>query len=548
MPVLVALALACGAESDEAGGVGGGPNDGGGGTGPLGDCFTDADCPVGLVCNEQRVCVDTDGLPPEQEDPRNAVRPEASAERLYVLAPAADAVTLIDPDTLALQSVPVPEDPIDLEVFAGEDAALVLSGEGRAVSLLTRPGGVVTLQTQRTPRRYGAVSLAPDGAHALLWTPDGVIPDAGAEGIVGLVDVAALRAGVEQEIPEFAAGRRHTAVHFRGGSDAVVVGSDEIAVFALDAADPGPTRVALPATFSDPTTREAIAAPDGSFLLLRSLAAPELAVFDVAARTLATLPLPAPASDLDVTADGSLAIAVLRTAGQVAAIPLPATAGGITLTAVGLPATTCEAPPCADVAPGQVALAPDGTFAVLFSNASPTEAFAIFRPADGSVQVFDRLQKQVQTIALSDDGTRAVVLHRAQPDSTAADLYERKVDQSEGYSAVDLESGLAQLKLTGTLVPREVVFAAGDRFAGATLRDDTGGFGLDAIDLDTLVTEALPIASAPEFAGTLPAPGPDLENRIWVTQEHPAGRISIVQLDRGAVRTITGFELNSEVR
>jgi len=201
------------------------------------------------------------------------------------------------------------------------------------------------------------------------------------------------------------------------------------------------------------------------------------------------------------------------------------------------------------VAPGQVALSPDGAFAALFSNASPTEAFAILRPADGSVAVFDRLDKQVQSIALAPTGTHAVVLHRPQPDSTVADLYERQVDQAEGYSVVDLQAGLTQLKLTGSLAPREVVFAAGDRFAGVTLRDDAAGtFGLDAIDLGTLVTEALPLASAPEFAGPLPAPTPDLENRIWVTQEHPAGRISFVQLDARTVRTVTGFELESEVR
>lgn len=545
------LLAACGESADEAGGAG--PD---GGAPPLGDCFTDADCPTGLVCNDQRRCVDDTGLPPEEEDPRRAIRPEASAERLYVLAPAADAVTLIDPLTLDLESVAVPEDPVDLEVVPGEDAAVVLSGDGRAVSFLAVDAGQVSLVSQRTPRRYAAVALAPDGTRAVLWTPDGVVPDAGAEGIVALVDVTALRNGGEAAIEEFAAGRRHAGVRFREVAgvavDAVVIGSDEVAVFALDAEEPGPVRVALPPTFAEPSTREAVAAPDGSFLLLRSLAALELAVFDVATRTLSTLPLPAAATDLDVTEDGSLAVAVLRSTSQVAVFPLPAALtdpGAIALFAVGLPVTFCEVPPCADAPPGQVSLAPDGSFAVLFTSAAPTEAIALFRPADGTATVFDRLQKQVQAVALANDGTSAVVLHRPQPDSTVADLYERQVDQSEGYSVVDLEAGTVQLKLTDTQAPQEVVFAPGDRYAGVTLRDDEGGtFGLDAIDLDTLVTRALPLASAPEFAGPLPGPTPELENRIWVTQEHRAGRISVVELDAGDVRTITGFELNSEVR
>ncbi|WP_373045944.1 hypothetical protein [Vulgatibacter sp.] len=552
---LLAFALglvlaACGESAGESAGASG---DGGGGG--LGGCTRDADCPAGLVCNAEARCVASDGLPPEEEESRIAARPAASAERLYVIAPFADAVTLIDPETLALESVPVPEEPVDLAVLPGEDAALVLSRSGRAISLLARQGGVVGLQVAPLARRFGAVALAPDGAWALLWTPEGMLPDAGAEGIVGLVDVDALRAGLEGPVADFAAGRRHTAVHFRtvadDAVDAVVVGKVEIAVFPLGAEDPAPTRIALPALFAEIATREVVAAPDGSFLLLRSLAAPELAVFDVEARTLSTLPLPAPASDLDVTADGSLAVAVLRTTSQVAWFPLPAALGdpaAVQVATVELPAIGCEEVPCL-AAPGQVALAPDGSFAVLFSNAAPTESLGIFDPADGSTAIFSALEKQVHSVALSPDGTQALVFHLADPDSTAADLYERWVDQSEGYAVVDLERGIAQLKLTDSLVPREAVFATGDRYAGVTLRDDEAKrFGLDAIDLETLVTEPLQLASAPEFAGPLPASTPEQHHRIWVTQEHPAGRIGIARLDERTVRTITGFELESEVR
>ena len=213
-----------------------------------------------------------------------------------------------------------------------------------------------------------------------------------------------------------------------------------------------------------------------------------------------------------------------------------------------MPAVGCPDEPCV-ASPGQVALAPDGSSAVLFSNAAATESLAIFTPADGSFRLFDGLEKRVRSVVLGVDGTRALVVHRADPDSTAADLYERSVDRAEGYSVIDLERGLAQLKLTGTLLPQEVVFATGDRYAGVTLRDHVSkSFALDIVDLETLVTESLQLASRPEFAGALPAAIPDQLHRIWVTQEHPAGRIGIVRLDARTIRTITGFELESEVR
>jgi len=546
-PALVlALAAACGEASDEARGDLGPP-------GGIGACTVDADCPTGLTCDEAGVCVADDGRPPEEEDDeRPGARPAASARHLWVLSPGADAVTLIDTETLALRSIPFPPEPIAVATLPGEEAALVLSGGGRALSLLSRADGTHSLAVVDTGRRFDALSLAPDGSVAVLWTPDGVLPAEGAEGLVALVDVDAIRSG-EAAPAVFAAGRRHEAVHFRmeAGTavDAAIVGKGEIAVFALAGGFAPPERVPLPDAFADPATRETVAAPDGSFLLLRSLAAAELAVFDVATRALSTVPLPAPATDLDVSAEGSLALAVLRGAGQVAVLPLPAALadpGTIAFASVDLPGTGCDEPPCLHP-PGQAALAPDGRVALLYSNATPTEGFARFDTADGSHVVFDRLEKWVESIRLSPDGASAVVVHRPDPDSTAADPYEREVDRANGHTAIDLSSGAAQLKLTGALAPAVVIFAAGGRFAAVPLIG-ADGFGLDVIDLQTLVVQPLPLASTPAFAGTLPAPTPALAHRIWVTQAHPAGRIGIARLDEMRMQTITGFALGTEVR
>lgn len=539
---ILLLAAACGeAASDKAGGDGGG--------GDLAPCTRDADCPAGLVCGTDGICVTEDGTPPERERPRDAVRPEASAERIFILSPSADAVTLLDPSSLALKSVGVPAEPIDLEVLPGEDAALILSGAGRSLSLLHWSGGGPALHVQRIDRRFGAVAVDPTGARAILWNPDGSLPADGAEGVVGIVDLAALRDDAPAPIAELAVGRRHAAVFFRGGEDAVVVGKEEIAVLSL-AAEPAATRIALPASFAEPSTREAVAAADGSFLLMRSLAAAEILVFDVAARTLATLPLPAPATDLDLSADGTLAAAVLRSSGQIAFLDLPAALGdpgAVRLYEAALPAEGCEAPPCTTAA-GQVELAADGSLAVLFSSAAPTESVVAMRTADGSLLGTFHLEKRPAAVFLTPDATRAVIFLQADPGSTVSDPYEREVDRSEGYAVVDLEGGFSQLKLTGTRVPREVVFAPGDRWAAVSLREADGpGFGLDAIDLQSLLTTPLPLASAPEFLGPLPAENEETLHRIWVTQVHPAGRIGIARLDRRSIRHITGFELESEV-
>ena len=78
-----------------------------------------------------------------------------------------------------------------------------------------------------------------------------------------------------------------------------------------------------------------------------------------------------------------------------------------------------------------------------------------------------------------------------------------------------------------------------------TLRSDAHrSYRVDALDLHSLVVSTLDLASAPQFAGALGGGG---DARVWVTQEHPAGRISFVDLAARTVRTATGYELNADI-
>ncbi|AKU90520.1 hypothetical protein [Vulgatibacter incomptus] len=541
-PLLLVLALAgCGAGSPFGG-------DGTGGSGP-GPCTWDRDCPQGLVCIE-RECRAEDDLPPEQPDSRTFLPPAASERFVYALSPEAGTVAVIDPVRVSVESVPLPAEPVDLAVVPDTDAIVALSRKGAALSFLDL-GGAPSLEVLRLGRRLSKLSLAPDASWALLWNPDGSPLDAGAEGLVLLVDVGALRGGTPQPAIERVAGRRHSHVFFRSDDgaarDAVVVGKDEISIFDLadPAAMPTPERVLLPPAFSELLTRTVIASEDGAWLLLASVASGELLVLDVEHRALSTLPLPGAPSHLAIS--GHTVVVTLRTSGRAAWFALPDAVAApelIRVAEVSLPGARCETPGCT-VRPGQARISADGSFALLFTDAGGTESFGRLDLASGGFDVFDRGRKQVRTLAISPDGSRAVILHKPDPDSTVADLYERMVDQAEGYSVVDLGSGRSQLVLTGTVPPRDVVFAEGRRFAAVTLRSDPeGAFRADAIDLETLVPSSIPLASAPESAGPL---APLLGDRIWVTQLHPAGRISFVDLAARSSQTVTGFELNGEI-
>lgn len=545
LALLLAL-LGCSAEtmmeSSDAGYADGGGSDGAGGSGWAG-CFSDPDCPAGLVCTLGVCVLPDDGKPPETEVDASFLRPVAAGPFVLALSPDSDSAAIIDPVTLSIRAIVLPEEPIAAAGLPGESAALVLSREGRALSRLEVSAAELGLRVQRTPRRFSALSAAPDGAFALLWTPEGTTPDFGAEGVVAIVKVSELGdegAGVD----ELALGRRHTNVFFRVeegvARDAVILGKEELAIVPLRGDDAlTPVRLRLPAGFDEILTREAAASPDGGTILLRALATPELLVVNVRARALSTLPLPAIATDLELSRDGRRAVAALRAAESVAIIPLPEAltdAAAITIL------------PTPGIVPGQVEVADDGRRALVFSTAEPSETIGVLSLEGApSLEVLDVLQKWIRAIGLTTDGTRAVVLHRPDPDSTIADPYERAVDRDEGYSLLDVDRGIAQLKRTGAVAPREIVLAADGRHAAVVLGTTVSNSTVEVLDLQTLVTDSLVLAGVPEYAGALATDDPALVDRIWVTQIHPAGRISFVELARRAVRTVTGYELNADV-
>ncbi len=545
-PLLLPLAfLACGmADGAPDGGILDEP--------PLDRCSTDSDCPTGLICT-QSACVAEDGLPPEQPDPRTFLPPASSTNFVFALSPEASAVAVIDPARARVDAIPLPAEPVDLRVIPGEDSILALSRSGAAVSLLRVGDGAPRLEILPVGRRLSNLSLAPDASWAVAWTRDGEPLDGGAEGLLLLIDVASLREETPTPPLERVAGRRHSHVFFRSeagvAADVVVVGKDELAVFDLGdpAARSGAERILLPPAFAELATRRVVASSDGAFVLLASIAEAELLVLDVEARSLGRLPLPAPPSDLAVSPDGAVAVAPLRASSQTAFFPLPAALadpGQLRVVTTALPGAACESPGCL-VGAGQARLAPDGSFALLFTSAQPSRSLGRLDLATGAFAVLDRIHKEVQTVSIASDGAHAIVLHRPQKDSTAADPYERAADRAEGYSVVKLDTGIAQLVLTGDVPPRDAVFAPGSRHAAVTLRNDLAGvFRVDAIELETLVSTPLPLASAPEFAGPL---APDLADEIWVTQAHAAGRISFVDLASRTTRTVTGFELNGAI-
>ena len=548
----LAVAAACASPSyrggdipnGSSGGSGGGfisGSGGGTGTGGGGGCVITAQCAAGFTC-DRGVCV-----APEVESNTGLsdAPPVATPRYVYALNPSAASVARIDPTTLQIEAVPVGPHPVGLAALPLEDAAVVLSLDDGSLSVLdstTLPTKVTRVALQR---QYAKLSVAPDGKFAVAWPDPLAAPSSGAEGIFALIDLVKLRGNLTGAVQERAGGYRITDVIFRtqaGVTTALhVFAKSTVSTFDLISGGALPVRLTLPASMSaDVRSREVVASADGRIIMLRSTVAPELASFD--GTRIDTVPLPEIATDLDLVPDGTAAVAALRSSGSVAYIEVPSDL----ITPSGIDTIALDGGVV-----GQIALPPavpaSGMFALVYSTVGNEESFARIELPSGVVTRYP-LEKKISEIALSPDGRSALIIHQADPTTTASDPYEAAVDKDQGFSVFDVNSGFWQLQRTGTTRPTRFAFSPAGGFVGVALRDDAiKRFQLMAVNLTSLVSTTLPLASTPLFMGTVPiAPGVT-PHRVFVSQDHPAGRISVIQLDSGQVRTATGFTLNGEI-
>ncbi|MDP2269902.1 MAG: hypothetical protein Q8N23_17960 [Archangium sp.] len=526
---------------ENLGGGGGFISGAGGGTGGGAGCLNTAQCVPGFTC-DNGTCV-----PPEQESNRGLgdAPPVATPRYVYALNPTAASVARIDPTSLQIEAVPVGPRPVGLAALPAEDAAVVLSLDDGSLSVLdssTLPTKVTRVALQR---QYAKLSVSPDGKFAVAWPDPSSAPASGAEGIFALVDLSKVRSNTAGAVQERAGGYRITNIIFRtqaGVSTALhVFAKSTVSTFDLTTGAALPARLALPASMSaDVSSREVVASADGRIIMLRSTVAPELASFD--GTRIDTVPLPEIATDLDLIADGTAAVAALRSSSSVAYIEVPADL----ISPAGIDTIVLDGGVV-----GQIALPPEvpgsGMFALVYSTVTDAESFARIELPSGVVTHY-ALEKKVDEIALSPDGRSALIIHKANPATTATDPYEAAVDKDQGFSVFDVGSGFWQLQRTGTTKPTRFAFSPAGGFVGVALRDDAlKRFSLMAVNLTSLVSTTLPLASTPLFMGTVPQASGVTPHRVFVSQDHPAGRISVIQLDTGQVRTATGFTLNGEI-
>lgn len=397
--------------------------------------------------------------------------------------------------------------PVSISFAPATSRAYAVTADGIDVIDLVATGGparIKTLKWNLTCTELGAPDAGAPGPDAAAPVPDAAapVPDAGppadaaaADGADGGADDAALEAAAVAQ-PEAAAP--------------VVAQPD-----AAAAATPPPSG-----------TPDVTITPDGSYAVYRREGYADVVAIDLATNGCSRLTLGGPITDLDVTAAGDKAVAVVRSLSQMVVMNVP------TLAISAFKVIEGETV-------GSVVIAQDGKTVVLYTNALAIPRMTVVTLGDTTTYRAVELHAPVLAVYPTPDATHAVVLHKSFAGTAFA--------KPGAIGVVPLAADLSGVIQATDAPPQYVAMAPDSKSAIVSVRDDAKNiYAVYRPRMPSLDIEKMTLASPPMSVGVVGGANPPVG---FIAQEYAGGRITFVDLGQPEIvaRTITGFELGARV-
>lgn len=521
LPLLVPLGIACGA-GDDALSAEGAPTKGSN-YNPGGDAG-------GSNLGKGGTSAGQNEPPPERELESSYGAPVATGKFVWIANPESGRVAYIDAATLSVSLLDAGNGPTFVAAIpnaAGGDTALVLNVLSKDATLMKKDATGLSTQRFAVPTGGNAWAVSTDGRWAIAWTDAARIDKkSSADGYQDLT-VVDLQSGTSTAL---GVGYRPVAIGFdKDTTRAFAITQDGVSVIDLA----GTPTVTKNVTISEPVegtkTRDVALTPDGSYAIVRRDGDLSIAIVSLLDETRTDIPLIAPATDLDLAADGSFAVAVIREKKLALIIPLPSAA---------IEGDTSRVVDLGDTVAGSVAIAPTGGTALFYTNAVPNPRLTILdAQTEGAKSRSVLLRAPVEAVFPSKDGAFGVVLHAQLKDDSGAIAYPAAM------SLLPIAQNLPAKIVGLPSAPVSVAFMpSGERALVATGKGATATYQMHVASFPSLAVQTIPLASEPIAAGVVPE-----ANRGFVAQRHPEGRITFVDFASNEVRTITGFELAAQV-
>lgn len=548
-----ALLAACGSSGELSGSLvdGGRAAD----SGTVG-CLSSNECPSGYVCSEFGRCerpppaptdAGTSDAPPPPEKEYEFSEPISSDRYVYVAMTDQDELARIDGTNLTVVATPVGKSPRLVSTIPNSDGAVVLDSINGTASVVRPNGAHDLVKILPTLRNLNRLDVDPSGRYAVIWFDLTKQIQSGGIGGVGSfqdVTVIALAPGLERAV-DLTVGFRPREVQFdAAGTRAYVITQDGVSVIDLGYATTHGPSIVPPIPVNNPAfppeSVEVAIVSTGTYAAVRQLGESSLHVVDVGGLEPGrqwTIPLLGPATDLDLAPSGTRVYAVQREVKKLSVIDIPGDANNPSgVETIDLTGATV----------GSLTLAKDGSRGLLFTNASIDERITMIRfDLPGYPIVTWPLKKSVRAVGMSPSGTSAIVINsKSFGDPASATTVDEYIDRSYGYSLLDLATGFAKLQIT-PVDPGSFVYSPDGTKAYVSLdggNTPTAVRALQVVTVQNGVVITKQLGSPPSAVGILP--GADM---AFSSQRHPLGRVSFVHLVTDAVRTVTGFDLNSNI-
>lgn len=546
--IVIALALACwglpccgsdsGTSAESAWGGGGSAGGGGAAWDSAGGGDTSSsDSSAGASADAGGGAVDVAPLPPEQEKEIDFGAPEGSPNFVFIPVPGEDRVVKVSGKTLAVTLVEIGDQPSVLRAIPGQDAVAVISSGTSELAILQATESKDTTRLVPILPNCNAIAISPDGKWAVVYYDHSRIKGGDPTGSFQAVSLVRLDAA-DATPRTLSVGFRVRQVEFTSDAKrALIVTDDGICDVAFDSAKDGtvvPPVAITPNPLQKPAEREVRTTSNGAWAIVRQSGLSGLYAIHLASKQLITLPLSSVPTDLDVTPDGKVALAVLRESAEIAFIDLPLDA---------TPTLPSQVLSIAPMTAGLSRLSDDGKTAILYSSVPGIESVAAIDMATRKGTLV-ALRKSVDYVWLAPGATTALLVHKpAKGPLYDADSTEKFVDDSQGYTLFDMNTGYTKLVLTEAA---PVGIAASDKPAKAwVLLPDPKGIAhkVQEAGLQSLLVVDHTVGSAPQHGRALQAAG-----LVAVSQNHPSGRMTFFDAATGAAKTVTGYELNSLVK
>jgi DNA-binding beta-propeller fold protein YncE len=515
-------------------------------------CLSSNECPAGYICNDFGRCerpppmTGDAGVMPPPETEIEYGEPISSQRYVYVAMTAQDSLARIDGTSLAVRSTQVGESPKVVATIPGTDGAVVLDSFNGTATIVRPQGETDSIRVLGTLQKLNRLDIDPSGRYAVIWFD---LAKAIAEGTINNVGsfqdvtVVALATGTERAV-NLTVGFRPRNVQFdAAGNRAYVVTEDGVSVIDLAyAIDHQPSIVPpIPVAAADMTASdvEVDIVATGEFAAVRQANRPSLRIVNVGSMPgLAfEIPLGSPPTDIDLAPDGARVYAVQREAKRLSIIDVPGDAQN---------PTGVENIDLTNATLGSLVLSRDGRRGLLYTNATLDERITLVKlDQAGYPRSTWSLKKAVRAVGISPTGDTALLLNaKAAGDPGSAANFDDYIDKSYGYTLLDLATGFGKLQIT-PVNPGPFTYAADGTkvYVGLDGGDAaTATRALQVVTTQTGVVITKPLGSPPSAVGILPGAA-----QAFVSQRHPLGRVSFLDLGSDAVRTVTGFDLNGQV-